>query len=178
MLERDPDLLARLEACGESVRGCGLQGVVGAQEPRAGQQRCTRTVADSQFEILNTSFMPEGANAEFEAFWSLFEQRPDRQAPRWKLRVRLNRAVELDLGARDALRVAQLDYGGREDSRTQEGFEWSSQSDGGNVLANAILPNHESRVPRLPDGGRHRRAGLHAFRHATATGTEGPAAHP
>ena len=75
---------------------------------------------DSRFEVLNTSFIPEGASAEFEAFWSLFEQRPDRQALNWKLRIRLKRVVELDFDALEALRVAQSDYGGREYSRAQE----------------------------------------------------------
>ena len=64
--------------------------------------------------------MPEGASAEFEAFWSLFEQRPDRQALNWRLRVRLNRVVELDFGALETLHVAQSGYGDREYSRTQE----------------------------------------------------------
>ena len=64
--------------------------------------------------------MSEGASAEFEAFWSLFEQRPDKQALNWKLRVRLKRAVELDFGALETLRVWQSKYGGREYSRTQE----------------------------------------------------------
>ena len=60
------------------------------------------------------------ARAQSSTLWSLFEQRPDRQALNWKLRVRLKRAVELDFGALETLRVAQSDYRGREYSRTQE----------------------------------------------------------
>lgn len=123
MLERDPDLLAHLEDCGEGPFEDAVHRVVWAdRSPVRGSSgaRGRWSSPDSQFEILNTSFMPEGASAEFEAFWSLFEQRPDRRALNWKLRVRLQRVVELDFGALEALRVAQSDYGGREYSRTQE----------------------------------------------------------
>ena len=123
MLERDPDLLEHLESCREGPFEGAVHRVVWAdRSPVQGSSgaRGRWSSPDSQFEVLNTSFIPEGANAEFEAFWSLFEQRPDRQALNWKLRVRLKRAVELDFGALETLRVAQSDYGGREYSRTQE----------------------------------------------------------
>ena len=119
MLERDPDLLAHLEGCGEGPFEGAVHRVVWAdRSPVQGGSgaRGRWSSPDSQF----TSFMPEGARAEFEAFWSLFEQRPDRQALNWKLRIRLKRVVELDFDALEALRVAQSDYGGREYSRTQE----------------------------------------------------------
>ena len=123
MLERDSDLLDHLERCREGPFEGSVHRVVWSdRSPVEGSiiARGRWSSRDSGFEILNTSFTAEGANAEFEAFWSLFEQRPDRQALNWKLRVRLNRAVELDFGALETLRVAQSDYGGREYSRTQE----------------------------------------------------------
>ena len=123
MLERDPDLLAHLEGWREGPFEGAVHRVVWAdRSPVQGSSgaRGRWSSPDSQFEVLNTSFMPEGASAEFEAFWSLFEQRPDRQALNWRLRVRLNRAVELDFGALETLHVAQSDYGDREYSRTQE----------------------------------------------------------
>ena len=83
---------------------------------------------DCQFEVLNTSLEPEGADAEFEAFWSLFEQRPNRRALNWKLRVRLMRVVELGYDDLERLGVGPADYGAREYSRTQE------VSDGVNYL--------------------------------------------
>ena len=68
---------------------------------------------DCQFEVLNTSLEPEGADAEFEAFWSLFEQRPNRRALNWKLRVRLMRVVELGYDDLERLGVGPADYGAR-----------------------------------------------------------------
>ena len=123
MLERDPDLLAHLEAWREAPFESAVYRVVWAdRSPVQGSSgaRGRWSSPDSQFEVLNTSFMPEGASAEFEAFWSLFEQRPDRQALNRRLRVRLKRTVELDFGALETVRVAQSDYGDREYSRTQE----------------------------------------------------------
>ena len=75
--------------------------------------------ADGKFEVLNTSLTSEGAVAEFEAFWFLFDQRPDRPARNWKLRVRLKRVVELDFERLDGLGVGQADYQGRDYSRAQ-----------------------------------------------------------
>lgn len=109
MLERDPDLLAHLEGCGEGPFEGAVHRVVWAdRSPVQGSSgaRGRWSSPDSQFEVLNTSFMPEGASAEFEAFWSLFEQRPDRQALNWKLRIRLKRVVELDFDAQGASRSA------------------------------------------------------------------------
>ena len=98
MLERDPDLLECLEGC----LHVPFDGMVNRV---AWENRSPITVSsgsrgrwnspDCQFEVLNTSFEPEGADAEFDAFWSLFEQRPDRRALNWKPRVRLMRVVEL-----------------------------------------------------------------------------------
>lgn len=123
MLERDPDLLVALEGRREGPFERAVRRVVWAdRSPVQGSSgaRGRWSSPPDGFEVLNTSFMPEGASAEFEAFWSLFEQHPDRQALNWRLRVRLNRAVELDFGALETLHVAQSDYGDRECSRTQE----------------------------------------------------------
>ena len=64
--------------------------------------------------------MADGADAEFEAFWLLFEQRPDRPALNWKLRVQLKRVVELGFGKLEQLGVEQARYRTRDYSRTQE----------------------------------------------------------
>ncbi len=123
MLERDPDLLKHLEGCREGPFEGAVHRVVWADRSVVRGSSGARgrwSSPDSQFEVLNTSFMSEGASAEFEAFWSLFEQRPDKQALNWKLCVRLKRAIELDFGALETLRVWRSEYGGREYSRTQE----------------------------------------------------------
>ena len=123
MLERDPHLLERLEGC----RQRPFDGVVNRvvwidKSPVQGSNgaRGRWNSPDCQFEVLNTSLVAEGANAEFEAFWSLFEQRPDRQALNWTLRVRLKRVVELDFVELEQLGVGQADYRSRDYSRTQE----------------------------------------------------------
>ena len=123
MLERDPDLLEHLECC----RRCPFEGVVhrvvwADKSPVRGSSGAGGrwSSPDSQFEILNTSIVAEGASAEFEAFWSLFEQRPDRKALNWKLRVRLHRVVKLNFEALEQLSVRQADYRSRDYSRTQE----------------------------------------------------------
>ena len=123
MLERDPDLLEHLEGCRERPLDGPVHRVVWADKsPVQGSSgaRGRWSSPDSQFEVLNTSFVADGASAEFEAFWSLFEQRPDRRALNWKLRVRLKRVVELDFGALEQLGVGQADYSSRDYSRTQE----------------------------------------------------------
>ncbi len=61
----------------------------------------------------------EGARAEFEAFWSLFEQRPDREASTWRLRVVLQRVIRLSIELLDELGVRRRDYGNRDYGRTQ-----------------------------------------------------------
>ena len=123
MLERDPDLLTHIEGCRKGPFEGAVYRVVWAnRSPVRGSSgaRGRWSSPDSQFEVLNTSFMPEGAIAEFDAFWSLFEQRPDREALNWKLRMRLKRTLELSFGELEELHVAQSHYGGREYSRTQE----------------------------------------------------------
>ena len=98
MLERDPDLLEFLEGCSqERFEGFANRVVWADRSPIQGSSgaRGRWNSPDCQFEVLNTSLEPEGADAEFEAFWSLFEQRPNRRALNWKLRVRLMRVVEL-----------------------------------------------------------------------------------
>ena len=99
MLERDPDLLEQLERCRKvPFEGSVYRVVWSGRDPMQGSNRARGrwNSPDCLFEVLNTSLVAEGASAEFEAFWSLFEQRPDRQALNWKLRVCLNRVVELD----------------------------------------------------------------------------------
>ena len=59
-------------------------------------------------------------DVEFEAFWSLFEQRPDRKALNWSLKIQLKRVVELNFDDLEKLGVHQADYQGRDYSRTQE----------------------------------------------------------
>ena len=123
MLERDPDLLERLEGCvQEPLEGVVCRVVWADRRPVQGSSvaRGRWNSADSGFEVLNTSLTSEGASAEFEAFWSLFEQRPDRAALNWKLRVRLKRVVELDFEQLDELGIGQADYQGRDYSQTQE----------------------------------------------------------
>ena len=87
MLERDPDLLEHLEGRRQEP----FEGVVNRvvwvdKSPLQGSNgaRGRWNSPDCQLEVLNTSFAEEGASAEFEAFWSLFEQRPDRRALTWK----------------------------------------------------------------------------------------------
>ena len=123
MLERDPDLLERLESyVHEPFEGIVYRVVWADGSPVQGSSvaRGRWNSPDSEFEALNTSLASEGAGAEFEAFWSLFEQRPDRPALNWKLRDRLKRVVELDSEQLDALGVGQADYQGRDYARTQE----------------------------------------------------------
>ena len=98
MLERDPDLLEYLEGCRQRRFDGFVSRVVWADRSAVQGSNGARgrwNSPDCQFEVLNTSLEAEGADAEFEAFWSLFEQRPDRRALNWKLRVRLTRVVAL-----------------------------------------------------------------------------------
>ncbi len=122
MLERDLQLLERLEGCSqETLQGVVCRVVWANRSPVHGSSapRGRWNSADGKFEVLNTSLTSEGAGAEFEAFWYLFDQRPDRPALNWKLRVRLKRVVELDFGQLDWLGVGQANYQGRDYSRTQ-----------------------------------------------------------
>ena len=123
MLERDPELLERLEGCAQERFEAAVYRVVWADKsPIQGSSvaRGRWDSPDSEFEVLNTSFVSEGASAEFEAFWSLFEQRPDRRALNWEVRVKLKRVVELDVEQLNEFGVGQADYQGRDYSRTQE----------------------------------------------------------
>ena len=123
MLGRDPDLLERLEGFDkEPFEGIVHRVVWSDGSPLQGSSvpRGRWNSPDSGFEVLNTSLASEGAGAEFEAFWSLFQERPDRQASRWKLRVRLKSVGELDFEQLYELGVGQADYRGRDYSRTQE----------------------------------------------------------
>ena len=123
MLERDADLLERLEGCVQRAFGGTVHRVVWAvSSPLQGSSvaRGRWNSPDGRFEVLNTSLEAEGAAAEFEAFWSLFEQRPDRAALNWKLRVRLRRVAELDFERLEELGVERVEYASRQYARTQE----------------------------------------------------------
>ena len=123
MPERDPALLEQLEGLAKG----SFEGVVyrvvwrdrsAVQGSSAGRGRWNDP--DRAFEILNTSLERDGAAVEFEAFWSLFEQRPDREASNWKLSLRLRRVVELGFEELEQLGVEKAGYRGREYARTQE----------------------------------------------------------
>lgn len=123
MLERDPGLLEQLEAYPQRPFDGATNRVVWADKsPIRGSngKRGRWNSPDGEFEVLNTSFVAEGADTEFEAFWSLFEQRPDRKALNWKLRSRLKRVVELTYEDLEKLGVRQADYQNRDYERTQE----------------------------------------------------------
>ena len=123
MLERDPALLECLESCPRRRFDGFVNRVVWAdRSPIQGSHgaRGRWNSPNCQFEVLNTSLVPDGADAEFEAFWLLFEQRPDRPAPNWKLRVRLTRVVESGFGKLEQFGVARARYRTRDHSRTQE----------------------------------------------------------
>ena len=123
MLERDPDLLAYLEGRRHGRFDGFVHRVAWAdRSPVQGSNggRGRWNSPDCQFEVLNTSLEAEGADVEFEAFWSLFEQRPDRRALNWKLRVRLTRVVTLDFEELEQLGVGPAAYGTRDYARTQE----------------------------------------------------------
>lgn len=123
MLERDTKLLESLAEYVQRAFAGTVHRVVWAdrnplQGSSAPQGRWNSP--DGRFEVLNTSLDAAGAAAEFEAFWSLFEQRPTRPALSWKLRVRLGRVVELDFAQLDELGVRHGEYANRQYSRTQQ----------------------------------------------------------
>lgn len=123
MLERDPELLDRLESCvQEPFEGTVYRVVWANSSPLQGSSVSMGrwNSPNSKFEVLNTSFVSQGATAEFKAFWTLFEYRPDRPAVSWKVRVQLNRVVELDAAQLAELGVDQAKYKDRDYSRTQE----------------------------------------------------------
>ena len=151
MLERDPDLLEYLENCrARPFEGAVFRVVWADRSPLQGSSgaRGRWSSPDSQFEVLNTSFVAEGASAEFEAFWSLFEQRPDRKAVNSKLRVRLQRVVELDFEVLEQLSVGKATYRSRDYSRTQEisdglnylGYSGLIAVNGGGIMPHAERP--------------------------------------
>ena len=121
MVARDPKLLAHLEGCAKGpFEGLVHRVVWSDRSPIQGSSRARGRWNDpgGGFEILNTSLEADGACAEFEAFWSLFEQRPDRPASSWRLRVGLKRVVELDFEDLEGFGVLQSDYRGRDYGRT------------------------------------------------------------
>ena len=127
MLERDADLLERLEGCAQRAFAGTVHRVVWAdRNPLQGSSasRGRWNSPDSGFEVLNTSLDAEGAAAEFEAFWSLFEQRLTRPALSWKLRVRLWRVVELDFERLEKLGVRHAEYANRQYSLAEPVLGW------------------------------------------------------
>ena len=110
-------MLARLERCAKGPFVGVVHRVVWSDGSPVQGSRSARGRWNSPqggFEVLNTSLEGDGARAEFEAFWSLFEQRPDRPASSWRLRVRLKRVVELDFEDLEGLGVTRSDYSGRD----------------------------------------------------------------
>lgn len=122
MLERDPDLLERLDGCDRHAFVGTVYRVVWAhRSPLVGSvAHGLWNSPEGAFEILNTALEAEGAAAEFEAFWSLFEQRPDRAALTWELHVLLRQVVALNFDLLDELGVQRVEYGNRQYSRTRE----------------------------------------------------------
>lgn len=121
MVAPDPALLARLERCAKSpfegiVHRVVWSGANPVQGSTSGRGRWNSP--EGRFEVLNTSLEGDGARAEFEAFWALFEQRPDRPASIWRLKVRLKRVVQLEFGDLERLGVTRSDYARRNYART------------------------------------------------------------
>lgn len=76
MPEHDPDLLKRLKGrCQNPFEGTVYRVVWADRSPTEGSSvaRGRWSSPDNTFEVLNSSLTSEGAAAEFEAFWSLFE---------------------------------------------------------------------------------------------------------
>ena len=123
MLERDSELLRRLEAFARMpFEGTVFRVVWANNSPIQGSSSAHGrwNSPSGGFEVLNTSLTSECSAAEFEAFWSLFEQRPDRLALNWAVKVRLDHVVELDFEQLEELGVRRSEYGRRNYSRTQE----------------------------------------------------------
>ncbi len=123
MLERDPGLLEELEGYAQRPHAGDVYRVVWAdRSPVQGHsgRRGRWNSPEGRFEIINTALVIEGADAEFEAFWSLFDQRPDRKALNWTLKIQLKRVVELDFNDLEKLGVRRANYKSRDYSRTQE----------------------------------------------------------
>jgi hypothetical protein len=120
---RDPELLEALETIGiQPWSGIVYRVAWVGREPTQGSSgRSGRWSSPrGEFEILFTSLEQLGAEAEFEAFWMLFEQRPDRPASTHSLRVRLSKVIHLDYGMLENLGVAEENYEGRDYRRTQK----------------------------------------------------------
>ena len=120
---RDRELLEFLESIGTRswsgrVYRVAWQGRDPAQGSSGKKGRWSSPRGD--FEILFTSLEQAGAEAEFEAFWMLFEQRPDRPALTHALRVRLNKVIHLGYGMLENFGVSEAKYGDRNYGRTQE----------------------------------------------------------
>ena len=117
----DPALLALLERCVQGpfegiVHRVVWSGASPVQGSRSARGRWNSPQAG--FEVLNTSLEGDGARAEFEAFWALFEQRPDRPASIWRLRVRLQRVVRLEFKDLEQFGVPRSEYATRDYART------------------------------------------------------------
>ena len=120
---RDPDLLELLESI-DTQPWSGLVYRVAweGRDPAQGSsgKKGRWSSPRGEFEILFTSLEQAGAEAEFEAFWMLFEQRPDRPALTHALRVRLNKVIHLGYGMLENFGVSEAKYGDRNYGRTQE----------------------------------------------------------
>lgn len=120
---RDPALLELLEAIDGQPLAERVHRVVWADsEPTQGSNgKWGRWSSElGEFEVLYTSMEESGAKAEFEAFWSLFEQRPDRPAKTHTLRMKLKNVIRLDFPALETLGVMEASYQERDYSRTHE----------------------------------------------------------
>lgn len=118
---RDPALLELLEAVKAQPLAEEVYRVVWAKsEPTRGSSgKWGRWSSEfGEFEVLYTSVEPSGAEAEFEAFWSLFEQRPDRLAETHTLSIRLRKVIHLDFPTLETLGVKEATYQERDYSRT------------------------------------------------------------
>ena len=120
---RDPELLELLESM-DTRPWSGLVYRVAWQgrDPAQGSsgKKGRWSSPRGEFEILYTSLERLGAEAEFEAFWMLFEQRPDRPALTHALRVRLKKVIHLDYSMLENLGVPEAKYEDRKYGRTQE----------------------------------------------------------
>lgn len=120
---RDPDLLESLESIDTQpwsglVYRVAWEGRVPTEGSSGRSGRWSSPRGD--FEILFTSLERFGAEAEFEAFWMLFEQRPDRPALTHALCVRLNEVIRLDYGMLENPGVQEAKYEDRDYRRMQE----------------------------------------------------------
>ncbi|HAD87196.1 MAG TPA: hypothetical protein DCG48_07525 [Rhodospirillaceae bacterium] len=123
MLERDPELLEQLEGYElKPFRASAYRVAWEGRNPFQGSsgKRGRWNSPEGQFEILNMCLVSEGADAEFSAFWSLFEQRPEKPAQNHELEVELQKVVELSADDLARLGVDMAEFGSRNYSRTQE----------------------------------------------------------